>query len=128
MKMIEAANIDEYISQFPAGTQKLLKQMRATIKKAAPGAKEAMKYGIPTFVLEGRNLVHFGGYNHHVGFYPTPNGMQTFKEELAPYAQGKGSANFPLDKPMPLGLVTKIVKYRIKVEKEQQAKGKTKRK
>ena len=112
--MTESANIDEYISQFPTATQKLLSQVRTTIKKAAPGAVEAIKYGIPTFVLGGKNLVHFGGYEHHIGFYPAPTGLVAFKAALAPYKQGKGSAQFPLDKALPLALVTRIVKYRVK--------------
>jgi uncharacterized protein YdhG (YjbR/CyaY superfamily) len=114
MKMIESANIDEYISQFPSDTQKLLLQVRTTIKKAAPGTVEAIKYGIPTFMLNGKNLVHFGGFDHHIGFYPAPTGLVAFKAALAKFKQGKGSVQFPLDKPMPHALITRIVKYRLK--------------
>lgn len=105
-------NIDEYIAAFPAEIQKLLKQMRATIAKAAPGAEEAIKYAIPTFILNG-NLVHFAAFKNHIGFYPAPSGIEAFKKEVAEYEAGKGSLQFPLDKPLPLSLVTKIVKYRV---------------
>ena len=127
MKMIESANIDEYISQFPTDTQKTLSQVRATIKKAAPGTVEAIKYGIPTFMLGGKNLVHFGGFDHHVGFYPAPTGLVAFRTALAPYKQGKGSVQFPLDKPMPHALITRIVKYRVK-ESAVKSKSKTAKK
>lgn len=113
MLKTQAENIDEYIASFPKDVQKILKEIRATIKKAAPEAEEAIKYAIPTFVLNG-NLVHFAAFKNHIGFYPTPNGIEAFKKELAPYASAKGSAQFPLDKPLPLGLITKIVKYRVK--------------
>ena len=105
-------DIDEYIAEFPADVQKKLKKIRATIKKAAPEAEEAIKYAIPTFVLNG-NLVHFAAYKNHIGFYPTPNGMEEFKEELSPYESGKGSAQFPLNEPVPYDLITRIVKYRV---------------
>jgi len=87
--------------------------MRATIRKAAPQAEEAVKYGIPTFVLNG-NLVHFGGYKHHIGFYPAPRALEAFKKELSGYEGSKGTVQFPLDKKLPLGLITRITKYRVK--------------
>ena len=124
--MTESANIDEYISQFPPASQKLLSQVRSTVKKAAPGAVEAIKYGIPTFVLGGKNLVHFGGFEHHIGFYPAPTGLAAFKAALAPYKQGKGSAQFPLNKALPLALITRIVTYRVK-ENLAKAAGKPKK-
>ncbi len=105
-------NIDEYIAGFPPEIQKLLKQMRLTIAKAAPAAEEAIRYAIPTFILHG-NLVHFAAFKNHIGFYPAPSGIEAFKKEVAEYEAGKGSLQFPLDKPLPLGLVTKIVKYRV---------------
>ena len=105
-------NIDEYIADFPKDVQKILEQVRATIKKAAPAAEEKISYGIPTFTLNG-NLVHFGGFKNHVGFYPTPTGTETFEKELSVYKTGKGSVQFPLDKPMPLHLITQIVKFRV---------------
>ncbi|MEZ4223291.1 MAG: DUF1801 domain-containing protein [Polyangiaceae bacterium] len=104
--------IDDYIARFPRDVQKHLRQVRAAIKKAAPGAEETVKYQIPTFVL-GENLVHFAGYEHHVGFYPTPSAIVEFKRELSRYESAKGSVRFPLDEPMPLALITKIVKFRV---------------
>ena len=118
------ATIDEYIAEFPKDVQKLLQQVRTTIKKAAPKAEEKIGYGIPTFTLNG-NLVHFGGYKNHIGFYPAPAGLQAFEKELAPYLTGKGTAQFPIDKPLPLGLITQIVKFRVKQNLE---KAETKRK
>lgn len=107
------AAIDEYIAAFPADVQKMLQDVRSAISKAAPEAEEAMKYGIPTFVLGG-NLVHFGGFKTHIGFYPTPSGIEAFKKELSKYKLAKGSVQFPVDRPMPLALITKIVKYRVR--------------
>ena len=112
MKAALAKDIDSYIADFPEDIQKRLEQVRATIKKAAPKAEEAIKYAIPTFVLHG-NLVHFAAFKNHIGFYPAPTGMKAFEKDLAPYKQGKGSVQFPLDKPMPLALITKIVKMRV---------------
>jgi uncharacterized protein YdhG (YjbR/CyaY superfamily) len=110
--MKTAKNIDEYIATFPPNIQKILERIRKTIKKAAPEAEEAVKYGIPTFTLNG-NLVHFGGYSEHIGFYPDPRGIDELKKELAPYQAGKGTLRFPLDKPMPYDLITKVVKVRV---------------
>lgn len=112
--------IDEYISGFPKDMQAMLQKMRAIIKKAAPKATEAISYGIPTFVLDG-NLVHFGGYKSHIGFYPAPNGIEAFKKELSKYEGSKGTVRFSLDKPLPAGLITQIVKYRIEKNKEKAA-------
>lgn len=108
-----AKNIDDYIAGFPKEIQAMLQQIRATIRKAAPGAEEAIKYAIPTFVMNGKNLVHFAAFKNHIGFYPTPTGIESFKKELSKYKQGKGSVQFPLDEPMPLALITKIVKYNL---------------
>ena len=107
-------NIDEYIAGFPKETQKILQQVRATIKKAAPGAEETISYAIPAFTLKGQYLIYFAGYKNHVGLYPAPRGYEEFKKELSAYKGGKGTVQFPLDKPMPLNLITKIVKFRIK--------------
>jgi uncharacterized protein YdhG (YjbR/CyaY superfamily) len=112
MKAAIAEDIDSYIADFPEDIQKRLEEVRATIKKAAPKAEEAIKYAIPTFVLNG-NLVHFAAFKNHIGFYPAPTGMKAFAKDLAPYKTGKGSVQFPLDKPMPLTLITKIVKMRV---------------
>lgn len=125
MKRTQAETIDAYIITFPPETQKHLIQVRETIRKTAPQATETIKYAIPTFVLNG-NLVHFAGYDHHIGFYPAPTGLVAFKKDLAPFKQGKGSVQFPLDKPMPLALIRKIVAYRVKQNLEK-AKAKAKK-
>jgi uncharacterized protein YdhG (YjbR/CyaY superfamily) len=106
------SSIDEYIVTFPAETQKILEELRATIKAAAPEAKEKISYQMPTFDLNG-NLVHFAAFKNHIGFYPTPSGIEAFKDELSIYEGAKGSVQFPIDKPMPLDLISKIVKYRV---------------
>ena len=106
--------MDEYIETFPKDVQKILEEMRQTIKKAAPEAVEAISYQMPTFKLNGKNLVHFAAFKNHIGFYPIPSGIEAFKEELSLYKQGKGSVQFPMDKPIPYDLVKKIVDYRAK--------------
>ncbi len=106
-------DVDAYIAGFPKDIQKLLEKIRETIRKAAPEAEEVMGYGIPTFKLKG-NLVHFGGYKNHIGFYPAPSGITAFEKELSVYKGAKGSIKFPLDQPIPYDLVSKIVKFRIK--------------
>jgi uncharacterized protein YdhG (YjbR/CyaY superfamily) len=106
-------NIDEYIANFPSNVQKILQKIRKTIQKAAPEAKEAIKYQIPTFTLNG-NLIHFAAYKNHIGIYPAPRGAEEFKKELANYEGGKGTAQFPLDKPIPYDLITRMVKFRLK--------------
>ncbi len=108
MATTKPKNIDEYIAGFPKDIQTILKQIRATIKKAAPDAEETISYAIPTFTLKGRYLVHFAGYKNHIGFYPAPRGNEAFKKELSVYKGGKGTVQFPLDKPMPLNLIIKI--------------------
>ena len=125
MKQTSAKNIDEYISAFPDNVQKRLQDIRTTIQKAAPDAEETINYAIPTFTLNG-NLVHFAGFKNHIGFYPAPSGIEAFKKELSVYEGAKGSVQFPLDKPLPLGLVTKIVKFRVK-ENLEKASAKTKK-
>jgi uncharacterized protein YdhG (YjbR/CyaY superfamily) len=110
-------DIDNYIASFSKETQVLLIQMRTTIQKIAPEAQEAIKYGMPTYILKG-NLVHFAGYEKHIGFYPTPSAMQTFKDKLSVYKTGKGSVQFPLDKPLPIDLISKIVAFRVMENKE----------
>ena len=103
--------IDEYIATFPDAIQKLLQEVRATIKAAAPDATEKISYQMPTFFLEG-NLVHFAAFKNHIGFYPAPRGIEAFKDELVVYKGAKGSVQFPLDQPMPLDLISRIVQYR----------------
>ena len=106
--------IDEYIEAFPTNVQNILEKMRQTIRKAAPEAIEVISYQMPTFKLNGKNLVHFAAFKNHIGFYPIPTGIEAFKEELSQYKQGKGSVQFPIDKPIPYDLVEKVVKYRAK--------------
>jgi len=113
METNSPATIDEYIAGFPPDVQEKLQKVRATIKKAAPKAEETIKYRMPTFLLNG-NLVYFAAYKHHIGFYPVPSGLEQFKAELAPYKTSKGAVQFPLDKPIPYPLITKIVKFRVK--------------
>jgi len=105
--------IDEYIAEFPENVRDILEELRRVIRQAAPQAQEAMRYGIPTFRLNG-NLVHFAAFKNHIGFYPTPSAIEDFKEELSSYRQAKGSVQFPINKPIPYDLVRKIVKYRVK--------------
>lgn len=105
--------IDEYIASFPAETQVLLKQMRTIIQKAAPKAEECISYQMPAYKLHGM-LVYFAGYKKHIGFYPTSSGIRVFQEEINTYKNSKGAVQFPLDKKLPVSLVTKIVKYRVK--------------
>jgi uncharacterized protein YdhG (YjbR/CyaY superfamily) len=104
--------VEAYIAGFPDEVQEILQKLRRMIHEAAPGAQEAMKYGIPTFVLQG-NLVHFGGYARHIGFYPTPSGIEKFKNQLSAYAMAKGSVQFPLDQPIPYELIREIVIFRV---------------
>jgi len=117
-------SIDEYIRRFPASVQDVLEQIRRTIHQAAPGAVEAISYQMPTFKLGGKNLVHFAGYEHHIGLYPLPSGIAAFETELGPYARGKGSIRFPLDRPIPYDLVRRIVAFR--VQEIQKSPGKKK--
>lgn len=107
-----ARSIDEYIAAFPPATQKVLEELRALISAAAPDAAETISYAIPTFELNG-HLVHFAGYERHIGFYPTGSGVEAFKEELKPYKSGKGSVQFPLGRPLPTGLIRRIVEFRV---------------
>jgi uncharacterized protein YdhG (YjbR/CyaY superfamily) len=119
-------DIDEYIARFPIDVQKLLQQVRATIREAAPDAEEAIAYQMPTFRLEG-NLVHFAAFKKHIGFYPTSSGIEKFKDELSVYKGAKGSVQFPLDKPIPLDLIGRIVAFRVK-ENLERAESKRKKK
>jgi len=112
-----AENVDAYIARFAPTTQKLLKQLRATIKKAAPLAEEVISYGMPAYKYHGI-LVYFAGYEHHIGFYPTASGIENFKKEIAGFKHSKGAIQFPPDKPLPLSLVTAIVKFRAKLNLE----------
>jgi len=113
MKRTTAKTIDDYIAGYPKDIQTTLEKIRTAIRKAAPKAEETIKYGMPTFTLNG-NLIFFAAFKNHIGFYPIPQGIDAFKKELSIYKQGKGSVQFPIDKPMPLALISKIVKFRVK--------------
>jgi uncharacterized protein YdhG (YjbR/CyaY superfamily) len=115
--------VDEYIAAFNATTQARLQQLRTAIKKAAPKAEEMISYMMPAYKYLDKPLVFFAGYKNHIGFYATPTGHEAFEKELSIYKQGKGSVQFPLDKPLPLSLITKIVKFRVK-QNEERAKEK----
>jgi len=115
--------IDEYINTFPKDVRNILNELRQTIKEAAPEAEETINYQIPTFTLHG-NLVHFAAFKNHIGFYPTPTGMEAFKKELSPYKGAKGSVQFPIDQPLPLPLIRRIVEYRVKENLERKQKKK----
>ncbi|HEV7714412.1 MAG TPA: DUF1801 domain-containing protein [Steroidobacteraceae bacterium] len=106
-------SIDDYIDLYPKDVQRLLEQMRRTVRLAAPKAEEKIAYGIPTLTLNG-NLVHFAAFKRHIGFYPGAAGIATFKKHLSAYKSAKGSVQFPLDEPLPLALVTRITKFRVK--------------
>jgi uncharacterized protein YdhG (YjbR/CyaY superfamily) len=112
-KPADPATIDTYIAAFPPDIRSRLTGIRRAIRKAAPQAEETIKYRMPTFVLNG-NLVHFAGYDRHVGFYPTPSAIAAFKKELDAYENAKGSVQFPHDRPIPLSLVEKITRFRVR--------------
>lgn len=125
MKTTKPEDIDGYITGFPKDTQKVLEQIRVTIKKAAPGAEEKISYGMPTFTLGGKYLVYFAAHKKHIGLYPVPGGNRSLVKDFSLYkTSGKGTIQFPLDRPMPLDLITKIVKFRIKENLEKAAKSK----
>jgi uncharacterized protein YdhG (YjbR/CyaY superfamily) len=128
MKESETApkTIDAYISACPKDVQDILEKVRATIHKAAPQAEETIDYQMPTFKLKG-NLVHFAAHKKHIGFYPTPSGIEKFKDEISVYEWAKGSVQFPLDKPIPYDLISRITEFRVKENLERAAvKGKKK--
>ena len=127
MKSKQAKNIDDYIADFPADVQLLLQKVRTAIRKAAPKAEEAIKYQMPTFVLNG-NLIHFAGYKNHIGLYPGSKPIEEFKDDLVRYRVSKGTVQFPLDKPIPTGLIGKLTKFCVKRNLERAAaKAKKKR-
>jgi len=116
------SNVDAYITSFPPDIQMLLDDVRSTIKKAAPGATEGISYGIAAYYYKGKPVLYFGGFKKHIGLYATPEAQLEFKEELSDYKQGKGSVKFPFGKPLPLPLITRIVKFKM-----QQLKSSSKR-
>jgi len=125
-KKASFSSIDEYIATFPADIQKILQEIRATIRAAAPDAQEKISYQMPTFTLNG-NLVHFAAFKKHIGLYPTPGATEAFQHEIAPYKAAKGSIQFPLDEPMPLELIRRIVEFRV-AESRQNAEKKSSKK
>jgi uncharacterized protein YdhG (YjbR/CyaY superfamily) len=123
MDEVKNRQIDDYIAQFPEEVSEKLKWLRAVIRAAAPAATETFSYQMPTYVLHG-NLVHFAAFKKHIGFYPAPSGVEQFKAELSRYQNAKGSVQFPLDKPLPLELISNMVAYRVK-ENQEKARKKT---
>ena len=119
--------MDEYINAFPEDIQRILKELRQTIKDVAPEAEETINYQIPTFALNG-NLVHFAAFENHIGFYPTPSGMEAFKKELSGYKGAKGSVQFPITEPLPLPLIRRIVEYRVNENMERKQKKRSNKK
>jgi uncharacterized protein YdhG (YjbR/CyaY superfamily) len=113
---VKFKTVDEYLSTFPPSTKKILQQLRETIKKAAPKAEECISYNMPAYKQQGA-LVFFGGYKGHIGFYPVSSAIREFEKELSEYEGSKGTVRFPLDKPLPLKLITRMVKYRIQENK-----------
>jgi uncharacterized protein YdhG (YjbR/CyaY superfamily) len=120
-------SIDEYIAQFPEDVQKKLKELRAVIKAAAPDAVEKISYQMPAFALKG-NLVYFAAFKNHIGFYPAPRGIQAFEKELSVYEGSKGTVRFPIDKSLPLELISKIVKFKVAENLEKDAEKSRKKK
>jgi uncharacterized protein YdhG (YjbR/CyaY superfamily) len=112
-KQIPISSIDEYIATFPADTQEILKKLRSTIKDAAPDAAEKISYGMPTFTMNGKYLIYFAGWKNHVSIYPVPSGDQEFNKKIEHYISGKGTLKFPLDQPLPLDLVSEMVRLQI---------------
>jgi len=117
--------VEEYFSALPPGIKTKLEEIRKTIAKTAPGAEEVISYNMPAFKLNGM-LVWYAAFKEHIGFYPRPSGIEVFKKELSAYKMAKGSVQFPIDEPLPLSLVKKIVKYRVK-ENQEEAKRKAKK-
>ena len=112
-KKVSFNSIDEYIASFPKDVQKIMEELRATIKAAAPEAGEKISYGIPTFTLNGKYLIYFAGWKNHISIYPIPTGSEAFNKQVSKYVEGKGTLKFPIDKPSPLKLITKIVKLKV---------------
>ena len=112
-KKVTFKSMDEYIGTFPEDIQKILEELRGTIKAAAPEAEETISYNIPTFKMNGRYLIYFAGWKNHISLYPIPVGSEAFNKQISKYAEGKGTLKFPIDKPLPLKLITKIVKLKL---------------
>jgi uncharacterized protein YdhG (YjbR/CyaY superfamily) len=118
MKADKPASVDEYIATFPEDVQKILERIRMTVIRAAPGAEETISYGMPAYRYKGRVIIYFAGYKNHIGVYATPSGHAAFQKELSGYKQGRGSVQFPLDQPMPLDLIKRMVQFRVKQQDE----------
>jgi uncharacterized protein YdhG (YjbR/CyaY superfamily) len=118
MKVEKPANVDAYIATFPENVQKILVRIRMTVIRAAPHAEETISYGMPAYRHKGRVIIYFAGYKNHIGVYATPLAHAAFQKELSGYKQGRGSVQFPLDKPMPLDLIKKMVQFRVKQQNE----------
>src|SRR6267154_1788263 len=123
-KKARPENINEYINAAPKEAQKKLREMRACIRAAAPGARESLKWGMPAYSYR-RILVTFAGFKHHIGFYPTPSAVTAFADDLTKFATAKGSIQFPLEKPLPLPLIRKITAFRVRESMEEDRKWKT---
>lgn len=120
MKSVQYKNIDEYIASFPEHVQLILGALRKTIRQAVPEATEVISYQMPAFKLHSV-LVYFAAYERHIGFYPTASGVAAFQKEISTYKNSKGAIQFPIDKPLPFDLITKIVKFRAKEDAERMA-------
>jgi uncharacterized protein YdhG (YjbR/CyaY superfamily) len=105
--------IDEYIESFPETIQKTLQELRTIVREEIPGAEETIRYGLPTFRLNNKNVVHFGGYKTHIGFYPAPSGIEAFEKDLAKYQSGKGTLQFSLGEELPWELIRKVTRHRV---------------
>ena len=114
---IQFNTIDEYITSFPRNIREILQELRRIVRESAPGVEETISYGIPTFDLNGKHLVHFAAYKNHIGFYPTSSGIKAFKRELSLFKTSTGTVQFPLEKPIPFDLVKKIVEFRVNENK-----------
>ena len=121
--MKNSLEIDKYINGFPSETREKLDEVRQFIWKLVPSAQEIIAYGIPTFEFNGKNLIHYAGYKHHIGFYPTASGIVAFKKKIGEYKSSKGAVQFPLDKPLPLDLIKLMVMYRVKTIMENEPLG-----
>jgi len=118
---IKIKTIRQYMENFPESTQKILRKLHKAIKETAPDAEETISYNMPAFMLNGP-LVYYAGYKHHIGFYPTGAGITAFKDVISDYKHSKGAIQFPIDEPLPLDLVKKIVKHRVKMNLEKKEK------
>jgi len=117
MAINKPINVNNYISQFPQETQKIMQEIRNLIKKIAPDSEENISYGMPAYKTNSKPLVYFAGYKHHIGFYAAPNAHEAFKTELSEFKQGKGSVQFPLNQPMPYNLIIKMIKFKVQENK-----------